>query len=116
MIRSYSNFKLGWDIMIASFACYDSFILPAVGCFEQLSHLFENKTFKIALFVVDVIYICDIIRQFRTTYYSKTTGEEIFNQRLIAKHYFRHGMLIDICASLPIFIHLLSGYISEEAV
>ena len=112
MIRSYSNFKLGWDITIASIACYDSFIMPAVVCFEQLSHLPEEQAYKFTLYVVDFVYICDIIRQFRTTYYSKTTGEEIFNQRLIAKNYFKHGMLIDICASLPIFVHLLNDHIS----
>ena len=35
---------------------------------------------------------------------------------MIAKNYIRHGMLIDICAAVPIFVHLLSGFLSEKTL
>ena len=74
----------------------------------------QRPSYILSQYIIDFIYICDILRQFRTTYYSKTTGEEIFNLKLIAKHYMRHGMFIDICAAIPILPHLLPGAFSDD--
>ena len=58
-------------------------------------------------YIIDVIYICDILMSFRTTYYSKSTGEEIFSLSLIAKNYWKHGMLLDLIATLSVLPSLL---------
>ena len=67
-------------------------------------------------FIIDFIYVCDILRSFRTTYYSKVTGEEIFNLRHIAKNYLRHGMLLDIIATLSVIPNLLPMLFKHKGV
>jgi hypothetical protein len=38
-------------------------------------------------FVIDIFFFIDIILNFRTTFYSSTTGDEIFDHRIIARNY-----------------------------
>jgi len=51
---------------------------------------------------IDFFFFADIVLNFRTTFFSPKTGEEIFEPKAIAAHYFSSGTLaIDLIATIP---------------
>lgn len=51
---------------------------------------------------IDLSFFIDIAINFRTTFISNKTGEEIYNPKLIAKRYVLGGrFLIDFLSSIP---------------
>jgi hypothetical protein len=55
--------------------------------------------------VIDFIFFLDIVLNFRTTYFSRKTGDEIHDPRKITRNYVFGGkFLIDLLASIPIDI------------
>jgi hypothetical protein len=62
----------------------------------------EDSILFIAENVIDVIFLIDIAINFRTTYFSWATGDEIMNTKLIAKHYISSGQFfLDLLATVP---------------
>ena len=53
-------------------------------------------------YVIDVIFFLDIVLNFRTTYFSRKTGDEIFAPKKIAKNYLGGKFVVDMLASIPI--------------
>ena len=63
-------------------------------------------------FSVDIMFIIDIVINFRTTYISE--NEEVISQpSKIAVHYFRGWFIIDLVAAIP-FDLLLVGSDTDE--
>ena len=94
--------KLAWDLVIALIASIDSFTMPFFSAFIKG----ETRTYDMFKNMIDFIYVLDIIIEFRTTFYHRKTGEEIFSIRQIAKRYISKGFLIDFAASLSILNHI----------
>ena len=46
--------------------------------------------------VIDVLFLIDIIINFRTTFINSTTGDEIADTTLVAKHYISKHAIIDL--------------------
>ena len=60
------------------------------------------------LYVIDAIFIIDIVSNFFTSY--STRGVEIFEPELTARRYLRTEFSIDVVANLPVFLlPLLAG-------
>ena len=110
MIRRYSYLKLGWDIIIILIASLDTITMPLFHSFDQLKSIKESGVYMFAKHSVAFIYILDIIVAFRTTFYSKSTGEEIFSFKRIAKRYLgTGGFFIDFIATLPILANFVTN-------
>ena len=71
MLRAYSSYRLAWDILISTMATIDAVTTPLLDAFEQLHWVLETNWFHNITYIIDVIYICDFLRSFRTTYYNK---------------------------------------------
>ena len=66
-------------------------------------------------YVIDVIFFLDIVLNFRTTYFSAKTGDEIFAPEKIARNYLGGKLAIDLLASIPIdsIVEFILGDSSE---
>ena len=78
-------------------------LLNESNCFLKIHNNF---------FTVDIMFIIDIVINFRTTYISE--NEEVISQpSKIAVHYFRGWFIIDLVAAIP-FDLLLVGSDTDE--
>lgn len=52
--------------------------------------------------MIDVLFVCDILIAFRTTYFDSISGEEIYNARKTAVEYLKSRFLIDFVSTIPL--------------
>ena len=126
-ILHYSPFKAVWDWLILILVIYTAIFTPYVAAFllneeqdnrgsdsETGSH--SNNRYKDPLtiidLIVDVMFIIDILINFRTTYVNKN-DEVVSHPGKIAVHYFKGWFLIDMVAAIP-FDLLLFGSETDE--
>jgi potassium voltage-gated channel Eag-related subfamily H protein 4 len=103
IMRLSSSLRLWWDIVVILLAIYNSFTIPLSLAFNP-PDLSSTGILCLDTFV-DLAFFVDIIINFRTTYISQTTGNEVYNPKLIAKNYVLGGRFwIDLLSSLPMDI------------
>lgn len=117
-ILHYSPFKAVWDWIILLLVIYTAIFTPYMAAFL----LNENRRDKnesrytdpltITDLLVDVMFIIDILINFRTTYVNKN-DEVVSHPGKIAIHYFKGWFLIDVVAAIP-FDLLLFGSETDE--
>ncbi|KAB0363121.1 hypothetical protein FD754_007277 [Muntiacus muntjak] len=93
----YSPFKAVWDWLILLLVIYTAVFTPysARGdCGYTCSPL------TVVDLIVDIMFVVDIIINFRTTYVN-TNDEVVSHPRRIAVHYFKGWFLIDMVAAIP---------------
>lgn len=122
-ILHYSPFKAVWDWLILILVIYTAIFTPYVAAF-----LLNDPTYKsndednpygryqdpltIIDLIVDIMFIIDILINFRTTYVNKN-DEVVSHSGKIAVHYFKGWFLIDVVAAIP-FDLLLFGSKTDE--
>ena len=80
-------------------AIYNWFAIPVQFAFNPD---FSNHPAYIAVdSMINLIFIIDVIINFRTTFIHKVTGEEIIDAKKIAINYIKSRFLIDLIASIP---------------
>ncbi|KFD69238.1 hypothetical protein M514_04553 [Trichuris suis] len=117
-ILHYSPFKAVWDWIILLLVIYTAIFTPYVAAFllreESVSrrqHKYHDPLEVVDL-IVDIMFIIDIIINFRTTYMNDN-DEVISHPGKIAIHYFKGWFLIDVVAAIP-FDLLLFNANSDE--
>nr|XP_015212837.1 PREDICTED: potassium voltage-gated channel subfamily H member 8 isoform X1 [Lepisosteus oculatus] len=98
ILLHYSTFKAGWDWLILLATFYVAVTVPYNVCFIGDDDLTRSTT--VSDIAVEILFIIDIIFNFRTTYVSKS-GQVIFEARLICIHYVTTWFIIDLIAALP---------------
>ncbi|MBN3279196.1 KCNH8 protein, partial [Polyodon spathula] len=98
ILLHYSAFKAGWDWLILLATFYVAVTVPYNVCFIGNDELTRSTT--VSDIAVEILFIIDIIFNFRTTYVSKS-GQVIFEARLICIHYVTTWLIIDLIAALP---------------
>lgn len=120
-ILHYSPFKAVWDWLILILVIYTAIFTPYVAAFLLNESDSEQKEDAYARYgdpltiidlVVDVMFIIDILINFRTTYVNKN-DEVVSHPGKIAVHYFKGWFLIDMVAAIP-FDLLLFGSETDE--
>ncbi|CAB3402097.1 unnamed protein product [Caenorhabditis bovis] len=117
-IVHYSPFKAVWDWIILLLVIYTAVFTPYVAAF--LLREFQDTTRKsrfsepleIVDLIVDIMFIVDIIINFRTTYVNEN-DEVVSHPGKIATHYFKGWFIIDMIAAVP-FDLLLVNTNSDE--
>ena len=100
LIRAHSNFRFRWDLMIIALTLYITFTLPLQIAFKP-DFLYGNA-YEFSEIAMDIIFIVDIIINFRTTILdSMMADEEITDHRTIALRYLRGRFIIDVLSSIP---------------
>ncbi|XP_053373447.1 potassium voltage-gated channel subfamily H member 7-like isoform X2 [Mercenaria mercenaria] len=117
-ILHYSPFKAIWDWIILLLVIYTAIVTPYMAAFLlNENHRDKNKNryndpLTITDLLVDVMFIIDILINFRTTYVNKN-DEVVSHPGKIAIHYFKGWFLIDVVAAIP-FDLLLFGSETDE--
>ncbi|KAL0993282.1 hypothetical protein UPYG_G00105650 [Umbra pygmaea] len=107
-ILHYSPFKAVWDWVILLLVIYTAVFTPYSAAFllneveDELRRScgYTCNPLNVVDLVVDVMFIVDILINFRTTYVNH--NDEVVSQPgRIAQHYFKGWFLIDIVAAIP---------------
>uniref|UniRef100_A0A1I8GUC4 PAS domain-containing protein n=1 Tax=Macrostomum lignano TaxID=282301 RepID=A0A1I8GUC4_9PLAT len=123
IILHYSPFKSVWDWFILVLVIYTSISTPYVAAFlldnnqkRKLRQQYELNIDPVTGIdiIIDIMFIIDIIINFRTTYVNKN-DEVVTHPGRIAVHYFKGWFLIDVVSAIP-FDLLLWGAETEEPV
>lgn len=118
-ILHYSPFKAVWDWVILLLVIYTAIFTPYSAAFLLNETEDDGGTcgytcnpLNVVDLVVDVMFIVDILINFRTTYVN-SNDEVVSHPGRIAQHYFKGWFLIDIVAAIP-FDLLISRSGSQE--
>ncbi|XP_045027334.1 potassium voltage-gated channel subfamily H member 6 isoform X5 [Daphnia magna] len=119
-ILHYSPFKAVWDWIVLLLVIYTAIFTPYVAAFLLNEYDFSSKKSQrygddpivIIDLLVDVMFIIDILINFRTTFVNNN-DEVVSHPGKIAVHYFRGWFLIDLVAAIP-FDLLLFGSDTDE--
>ncbi|PWA17636.1 hypothetical protein CCH79_00008111 [Gambusia affinis] len=118
-ILHYSPFKAVWDWVILLLVIYTAIFTPYSAAFllneaedDGGSCVYTCNPLNVVDLVVDVMFIVDILINFRTTYVN-SNDEVVSHPGRIAQHYFKGWFLIDIVAAIP-FDLLISRSGSQE--
>ncbi|XP_036394620.1 potassium voltage-gated channel subfamily H member 8-like [Megalops cyprinoides] len=99
ILLHFSTFKAGWDWLILLATFYVAVTVPYNVCFIGDDDDITRST-TVSDIAVEILFIIDIVLNFRTTYVSKS-GQVIFEARLICIHYMTTWFIIDLVAALP---------------
>lgn len=99
-MRVSSKFRLRWDIYIIIAAIYNTITIPMDIAFKP--EILASIGITIMESFIDLTFFIDMFINFRTTYISSKTGEEIYDSKLIAKRYILGGrFFLDFLSSIP---------------
>ncbi|KAM6238791.1 voltage-gated inwardly rectifying potassium channel KCNH6 isoform 2-T2 [Porphyrio hochstetteri] len=108
-ILHYSPFKAVWDWLILLLVIYTAVFTPYSAAFLLNEEQVEEKHWdcsyscdplNIIDLIVDIMFIVDIVINFRTTYVN-VNDEVVSHPAKIAIHYFKGWFLIDMVAAIP---------------
>ncbi|XP_059828329.1 potassium voltage-gated channel subfamily H member 8 [Hypanus sabinus] len=101
ILLHYSTSKALWDWLILLATFYVAVTVPYNVCFiGNDENLPSARSTTVSDIAVEILFIIDIVLNFRTTYVSKS-GQVIFEARCICIHYVTTWFIIDLVAALP---------------
>lgn len=90
MWRHDSKFRMKWDLGVMLLALYNCIMIPVNVAFEAQSGKEESVRAVVEAFVdriIDVLFLADVVLNFRTTYLNPKTNLEVVNAQRIACNY-----------------------------
>uniref|UniRef100_A0A3B3B570 Potassium voltage-gated channel subfamily H member 2 n=1 Tax=Oryzias melastigma TaxID=30732 RepID=A0A3B3B570_ORYME len=107
-VLHYSPFKAVWDWLILLLVIYTAILTPYSAAFllnDQVGVAIQNcgyscSPLNVVDLIVDIMFIIDILINFRTTYVN-SNDEVVSHPVRIAVHYFKGWFLIDMVAAIP---------------
>ncbi|XP_071555413.1 voltage-gated delayed rectifier potassium channel KCNH8 isoform X3 [Temnothorax nylanderi] len=110
ILSHYGGFKSCWDWLILIATFYVAIIVPYNASFINI-----DRPTMVSDVVVEVLFIFDIVLNFRTTYVSRK-GEVVSNSRSIAVNYVKGWFFVDLVAALPFdFLYASDVYSGEDS-
>jgi len=99
VIRLARSLRIKWDLFVMSLAVWNCFYTPYHIAFNP------SDSKSVAAIVIgsciDFFFLFDIALNFRTTFLDHSTGDEVFDLRLIARNYILGKFWIDLVSSIP---------------
>ncbi|KAF7654935.1 hypothetical protein LDENG_00062970 [Lucifuga dentata] len=107
-VLHYSPFKAVWDWLILLLVIYTAILTPYSAAFllndqEEAANQscgYSCSPLNVVDLIVDIMFIIDILINFRTTYVN-SNDEVVSHPVRIAVHYFKGWFLIDMVAAIP---------------
>ncbi|XP_041824089.1 potassium voltage-gated channel subfamily H member 2 [Melanotaenia boesemani] len=107
-VLHYSPFKAVWDWLILLLVIYTAILTPYSAAFllnDQEEAAMQRcgyscSPLNVVDLIVDIMFIIDILINFRTTYVN-SNDEVVSHPVRIAVHYFKGWFLIDMVAAIP---------------
>ncbi|KGL95888.1 Potassium voltage-gated channel subfamily H member 8, partial [Charadrius vociferus] len=101
ILLHYSIFKALWDWLILLATFYVAVTVPYNVCFTGTEDsLSAARSTIVSDIAVEMLFILDIILNFRTTYVSQS-GQGVYDPRSICIHYVATWFFVDLIAALP---------------
>ncbi|XP_075767446.1 voltage-gated delayed rectifier potassium channel KCNH4 isoform X2 [Pelodiscus sinensis] len=101
ILLHYSIFKALWDWLILLATFYVAVTVPYNVCFTGTEDsLAAARSTIVSDIVVEMLFILDIVLNFRTTYVSQS-GQVVYDTRSICLHYVATWFFVDLIAALP---------------
>ncbi|XP_041939568.1 potassium voltage-gated channel subfamily H member 4 isoform X1 [Alosa sapidissima] len=101
ILLHYSISKALWDWMILLATFYVAVTVPYNVCFTAYNDLeTASRSTIVSDIAVEMLFILDIILNFRTTYVSQS-GQVVYDSRSICIHYAATWFFVDLVAALP---------------
>ncbi|KAL4617704.1 potassium voltage-gated channel subfamily H member 4-like [Arapaima gigas] len=101
ILLHYSISKALWDWMILLATFYVAVTVPYNVCFTAYDDLeTTSRSTIVSDIAVEMLFILDIILNFRTTYVSQS-GQVVYDARSICIHYAATWFFVDLIAALP---------------
>ncbi|XP_009325303.1 PREDICTED: potassium voltage-gated channel subfamily H member 4 [Pygoscelis adeliae] len=101
ILLHYSIFKALWDWLILLATFYVAITVPYNVCFTGTEDsLSATRSTIVSDIAVEMLFILDIILNFRTTYVSQS-GQVVYDPRSICIHYVATWFFVDLIAALP---------------
>ncbi|KAJ8414367.1 hypothetical protein AAFF_G00052370 [Aldrovandia affinis] len=101
ILLHYSVSKALWDWMILLATFYVAVTVPYNVCFTPYDELdTAARSTIVSDIAVEMLFILDIILNFRTTYVSQS-GQVVYDSRSICIHYAATWFFVDLIAALP---------------
>ncbi|KAJ7421082.1 Potassium voltage-gated channel subfamily H member 4 [Willisornis vidua] len=101
ILLHYSIFKALWDWLILLATFYVAVTVPYNVCFTGTEDsLSAARSTIVSDIAVEMLFILDIILNFRTTYVSQS-GQVVYDPRSICIHYVATWFFVDLIAALP---------------
>ncbi|XP_069490571.1 voltage-gated delayed rectifier potassium channel KCNH4 [Ambystoma mexicanum] len=101
ILLHYSIFKALWDWLILLATFYVAVTVPYNVCFTGTDESVAAARSTIGSDIaVEMLFILDIILNFRTTYVSQS-GQVVYDTRSICIHYLATWFFVDLIAALP---------------
>ncbi|XP_041375018.1 potassium voltage-gated channel subfamily H member 8-like [Gigantopelta aegis] len=97
IIVHYGIFKIGWDWLILLCTFYIAIMVPFNAAFQRVN---EARGSIYSDVFVEILFIVDIILNFRTSFVNKS-GQIVYDSRTIAAKYSRGWFLLDLLAAIP---------------
>ncbi|XP_035217650.1 potassium voltage-gated channel subfamily H member 6-like isoform X2 [Stegodyphus dumicola] len=118
-ILHYSPFKAVWDWIILLLVMYTAIFTPYVAAFllseekaDKRNKKYGDDPIVVIDLLVDVMFIIDILINFRTTYVN-SNDEVVSHPGKIAVHYLRGWFIIDVVAAIPFDLLFLGSETDE---
>ncbi|XP_053309344.1 potassium voltage-gated channel subfamily H member 4 [Spea bombifrons] len=101
ILLHYSIFKALWDWLILLATFYVAVTVPYNVCFTSHDDsVSAARSTIVSDIAVEMLFILDIILNFRTTYVSQS-GQVVYEPRSICIHYLATWFFVDLIAALP---------------
>lgn len=114
LISCDGNFIQWWEFFILFLAIFNSISIPFQVFYkrEYTWSLLKSREFQILDAVIDLLFLIDIIVQFRTTYIDTVRCKVECDPHKIAKNYLAGSFWIDFISSFP-FGNVFEGVITS---
>ncbi|XP_077985937.1 potassium voltage-gated channel unc-103-like [Glandiceps talaboti] len=124
-ILHYSPFKACWDWLILLLVIYTAIVTPYSAAFmlkpgdsSESGGRYDEPLVVVDL-MVDIMFLFDIIINFRTTYVDSNLGEDqlcqvVYAPKKIALHYLKSWFTIDAVAAIPFDLIQAMGDAEDE--
>lgn len=120
IIHQSSLFKKTWDFIIFILVTYTAIITPYMTAFvftrlTARNHMvpelvFSTDPLTLIEYIVDFVFIIDILINFRTTYFDEDEREYVYQPSKIAKNYLKSGwFIVDLVGAIPFQLLILIG-------
>jgi hypothetical protein len=105
IISYYSQKRLMFEFMTCIMVIYDCVMTPFYLAFGRDDNSIFTKRTLIILdtitFLINLVYIIDVIIGFRKAYLNKKTGREVRDPKIIAIKYVKSHFVIDLLSGIP---------------
>ena len=100
IVRHNSNLKRKWDFAIIFMVMWNLYFIPLHAAFFYENPDSVNAAMRLLDDIIDVLFIFDVILNFRSTFLDER-GNEVIEPQKIRDHYLKTWFAIDAIAAFP---------------